>query len=193
MKCLDPGSGQKSRRYGMASAHIPVFSYQKPSTTKGIVRSAILFLAWNAPLACFTAPPCQCSRVNCVPNTLQLAEILFLAGTTGAGRMAPPTSTRIPARLQCVQRRSPRVSVGSALAGHCRSDAQPAQGEPRASQRAGHAGPNGGAHGGLRAVRGDRPGAAVCQHHKAAAAEQQQWPCERASPPPACRPYHDYT
>ena len=36
----------KSRRYGMARAHIMVFISQKPSTKGGIIRPAILFLAW---------------------------------------------------------------------------------------------------------------------------------------------------
>ena len=36
----------KSRRYGMAPAHIPVFLFQKSSTENGINRPANLFLAW---------------------------------------------------------------------------------------------------------------------------------------------------
>ena len=52
----------------------------------------------RASLACAA----QCSRVNCVPE-ISLAEILVLAGTSGAGGMAPPTSNRISARMECVQ------------------------------------------------------------------------------------------
>ena len=37
------------------------------------------------------------------PASFSLAEILVLAGTPGAGRMAPPTSNRISARLKRVQ------------------------------------------------------------------------------------------
>ena len=39
------------------------------------------------------------------------AEILVLAGTAGTGRKAPPTSTRIPARLESVQEYSSPGSV----------------------------------------------------------------------------------
>ena len=35
------------------------------------------------------------SLVNYVPTRFSLAEILVLAGSTGAGRMAPPASTRM--------------------------------------------------------------------------------------------------
>ena len=37
------------------------------------------------------------------PPYSSLAEILVLAGTAGAGRMAPPTSTRISARMNRVK------------------------------------------------------------------------------------------
>ena len=47
------------------------------------------------------------SRVKCVPEPcFSLADILVLAGTAGAGRMVPPTSTRIFARLQRAQEHS---------------------------------------------------------------------------------------
>ena len=39
----------------------------------------------------------------CSPTRFSLAETLALAGTTGAGRMAPPTRTRISAKLKRVQ------------------------------------------------------------------------------------------
>ena len=42
----------------------------------------------------------QHSRVNCVPEHVCLAEIVVLVG---AGQMAPPTCTRISARLKRVQ------------------------------------------------------------------------------------------
>ena len=45
------------------------------------------------------------------PTRFSLAEILVLAGTTGTGGMAPPTSTRIPARLKFVQGHVSRVSI----------------------------------------------------------------------------------
>ena len=44
-----------------------------------------------------------------------LEDIVVLTGTTGAGRMAPPTSTRISARLKCVQQHSSRVNICSLL------------------------------------------------------------------------------
>ena len=37
------------------------------------------------------------------PTHFSLAEILVLDGTTGAGGMAPPASTRISATMKCVQ------------------------------------------------------------------------------------------
>ena len=40
LKCLDPGSAGKSRRYDMASAQIPVFLSEKPSTDNGQFRVA---------------------------------------------------------------------------------------------------------------------------------------------------------
>ena len=60
--------------------------------------------------------------VNCVPEQVS-AEILVLPGTAGAGRMAPPTSTRISFRVKCVQRHilpvniTPRISACVAVAG----------------------------------------------------------------------------
>ena len=53
----------------------------------------------------FGSPPAAAIlyyRVNCVPNTFQPVEILVLASTAGAGRMALPVSTRISARLNRV-------------------------------------------------------------------------------------------
>ena len=47
------------------------------------------------------------------PAYFSLAEILVLAGATGAGRMAPSASTRISARLQRVQEHSPRVNIST--------------------------------------------------------------------------------
>ena len=46
-----------------------------------------------------------------------LADILVLAGTAAAGRMAPPASTSIPARLECVQGHVSRVHVAQAELG----------------------------------------------------------------------------
>ena len=43
-------------------------------------------------------------------------EILVLAGTAGASRMAPPASSRISARLKRVQEHSSRVHIGVANA-----------------------------------------------------------------------------
>ena len=40
-----------------------------------------------------------------------LAEMLVLAATAGAGRMAPPTSTKISAGLKCVQGHVSRVNM----------------------------------------------------------------------------------
>ena len=47
----------------------------------------------------------------------QPAEILVLAGTTGAGGMAPPASARISAWMKCVQGHSSRVNMLAALLG----------------------------------------------------------------------------
>ena len=61
------------------------------------------------------------------PTFFSLAEILVLDGIAGAGRMAPPTSTRISARLECVHSgtqftRECRVSeVGVSAAACCHS------------------------------------------------------------------------
>ena len=41
--------------------------------------------------------------VNFVPEHVSASLEIVLAGTTGAGRMVPPNSTRIPARMKCVQ------------------------------------------------------------------------------------------
>ena len=49
--------------------------------------------------------------MNCVPASFTLAEILVLAGTAGASGMAPPTSTRISARLKRVQEHNLRVNI----------------------------------------------------------------------------------
>ena len=91
----------------MAPAHIPVIISQKRSIENGIIRPAILFLAWalqtedflrhlqRAHMALLWARPATalpaCSRVNCVPEHVSayaVAEILILDGTTGAGGMA---------------------------------------------------------------------------------------------------------
>ena len=48
---------------------------------------------------------------NKLQNELQRAEIVVLAGTPGVGRLAPPASTRISARLKRVGNSS-RVDVG---------------------------------------------------------------------------------
>ena len=45
----------------------------------------------------------------CSPTLLSLAEILVLAGTTGADRMTMPASTRISARLERVHEHSSPV------------------------------------------------------------------------------------
>ena len=42
-----------------------------------------------------------------------LAEILVLAGTAGAGRMAPPASTGISAMMRCVQGHVSRVYMSA--------------------------------------------------------------------------------
>ena len=44
-------------------------------------------------------------------NTFQPAEIIVLNGIAGAGEMAPPTSTRISARMKRVQEHSSAVNV----------------------------------------------------------------------------------
>ena len=44
---------------------------------------------------------CKFTGELCSWTRFSLEEILVLAGTTGAGGMAPPTSTRISARLKC--------------------------------------------------------------------------------------------
>ena len=46
-----------------------------------------------------------------LPSLFSLAEILVLADTVGAGRMAPPTSTRISAGMKCVQEHNSPVNV----------------------------------------------------------------------------------
>ena len=48
---------------------------------------------------------------RCFWTRFSLAEILVLAGTGGACIMAPLTSTRVPARLTCVQGHSPPVNM----------------------------------------------------------------------------------
>ena len=45
----------------------------------------------------------QCLRVHCVPEHGQPSNIPVLAGTAGAGGMAPPIRTRISARMKCFQ------------------------------------------------------------------------------------------
>ena len=52
----------------------------------------------------FTGELCSCTRSS-------LAEILVLDGTAGADKMAPPTSTRIFARLKRVQGHGSPVNV----------------------------------------------------------------------------------
>ena len=52
----------------------------------------------------FTRESCSCTRFS-------LAEILVLAGTSGAGGKAPLASTRISARLQYVQGHDSRVNI----------------------------------------------------------------------------------
>ena len=51
------------------------------------------------------------TRETCLRTYFSLAEILVLAGTADAGGMAPPTSTRMSARLKCVQERSSPVHM----------------------------------------------------------------------------------
>ena len=53
-------------------------------------------------------------------RSFSLAEILVLAGTAGAGGMAPPASTMISASMKCVQGHSSRVNVqaGPLFLGH---------------------------------------------------------------------------
>ena len=46
---------------------------------------------------------CSPAGKLCARTRFSLAEILVLAGTTGAGGMAPPTSTKISARLKRAQ------------------------------------------------------------------------------------------
>ena len=48
---------------------------------------------------------------TCSLPYFSLAEILVLDGIAGAGRMASPASTKISARLKCVQGHSPRVNT----------------------------------------------------------------------------------
>ena len=54
------------------------------------------------------------SKYSCTHDigwaSVSLAEILVLAGTTGAGGMATPTSTRISARLKRVQEQKSPVN-----------------------------------------------------------------------------------
>ena len=57
-----------------------------------------------------TAPDVPVS-MTVFPAHSSLAEILVLDGTAAAGRMAPPTSTRISARMKCVQGHSSPVNV----------------------------------------------------------------------------------
>ena len=45
------------------------------------------------------------------PTRFSLAEILVLAGTAGAGGMAPPTSTRISARMKSGQGHGSAVAM----------------------------------------------------------------------------------
>ena len=56
LKCLDRGSGQKYRRYGMAPAQIPVSLSQKPSTDNGQFRVVALRLAWIPQTHCAQNP-----------------------------------------------------------------------------------------------------------------------------------------
>ena len=66
----------------------------------------------SLPVLCvFTALATRVTPCDVFTGELCLAEILVLAGTAGAGGMASPTSTRISARLKCVQERSSRLSV----------------------------------------------------------------------------------
>ena len=53
LEYLHPGSGPDSQRYGMALAHSMVFLSQKPGTKDGIIRPAILFLAWWSLSSCY--------------------------------------------------------------------------------------------------------------------------------------------
>ena len=68
--------------------------------------NAITLLLWRG----------ECSCVNCVlEHVSAYIVILILAGTAGAGRMAPTTSTLISARLTRVQEHSSPVSTWPGL------------------------------------------------------------------------------
>ena len=54
---------------------------------------------------------CEPGGERCPWAAFSHAEILVLAAAAGAGGMAPPTSTRISARLKRVQEHSSPVSV----------------------------------------------------------------------------------
>ena len=51
------------------------------------------------------------TRELCSWTRFSLAEILVVAGTAGAGGMAPPTSTRISARMKGFQGHSSPVNI----------------------------------------------------------------------------------
>ena len=80
-------------------------------------------------------PPCTRPTGDVLtgePTCFILAETLVLAGTAGVSGMAPPTSTRISARLKFVQG---HVSPGS-VSGHSRVLPQPDSGAARPAKRA---------------------------------------------------------
>ena len=52
---------------------------------------------------------------QCPKTRFKRAEILLLAGNSGAGGMAPPTNNRISARLKCVQEHSSPVNVSTGM------------------------------------------------------------------------------
>ena len=90
---------------------------------------AQVLISWGTPPACLRPPkpPPVClptslrpppSRTPDTPPTTSrflkkfgLAEIMVLAGTAGAGRMAPSASTRISARLKFIQEHSSVVKL----------------------------------------------------------------------------------
>ena len=55
--------------------------------------------------------PSTCTGELCPCPRFSLAEILVLVGTAGASGMTPPSSTRISARMKCVQEHSSPVNM----------------------------------------------------------------------------------
>ena len=67
--------------------------------------------------------PAACDPPSICPSTrFSLAEILVLAGIAGAGRMTPPASTRIPARLKCVRENSSPMSTLASSRSHLHAE-----------------------------------------------------------------------